>query len=52
MCVLVNVDPIHNGGNICDGGDQAFVFGVWVRKIVASVKMPKRRTIFSTSVDP
>ena len=33
----VDVDPVHDGSGVSDGGDKAFVGGIGVREVVACV---------------
>jgi hypothetical protein len=51
MCLFVNVDPIHDWCDVGDRGDQALVFRVWVRQVIASVRMSEWCAVFGAGVN-
>jgi hypothetical protein len=48
----VDVDPVHDGRSVCNGGYETFVGGVRVGEVVACVGMAKRCAVAGAGVDP
>jgi hypothetical protein len=51
MCLFVDVHPIHDWRDVGNRCDQALMFGVWVRQVIASVRMSERFAIFGAGVN-